>query len=97
MQDERLMSSPVAILHLSPSNLSSSWSFKIPASRVDFSSVRGSVVCLAGLEGPMCGQLFGESTVSILEVLVVYSFCRAAVLLWLSVRCGDVPCLHGQV
>ena len=87
----------MAILHLSPSDLSSSWSFKIPASRVDFSSVRGSVVCLAGQEGLMCGHLFGVSTVPILEVLVVYSCCRAAVLLWLSVGCGDVPCLHGQV
>ena len=50
------------------------------------------MVCLAGQEGPMCGQLLGESTVPILEVLVVYTCCHAAILLWLSVGCGDVPC-----
>ena len=71
----------MTILHSSPSDLCSSWSFKIPAGRVDFSSVRGNVVCLAGQEGPMCGQLLRESTVPILEVLVVYSCYCAAVLL----------------
>ena len=53
---------------------------------------------LGGAGGSICGQPpLEESTVPILLLSVEYFCCRAAVLLWSSVGCCDVPCLHGQL